>query len=178
MRATVTKGGMKFLVSKESNFMRNPNPKDYENNTDNAHDEEYPINRESNFSFSPNSKDYEGSTNEGQDEEYPPSQYFKSTDDHSEDNIHPNDDENAYTNDNSMMETLLENIVSRIRSKSFHINPRCYSYTRGRAEYLTRRSYINVLISSECCQKDCLKHMDFKFALEKRKRYLSMNKSM
>jgi hypothetical protein len=77
-----------------------------------------------------------------------------------------------------MMEMLPRNIVSRSRSRPFHINPRYSSYTRGRAEYLTRRSSISALISSECCQKDCLKHMDFKFALEKRKRYLSMNKSM
>ena len=41
-----------------------------------------------------------------------------------------------------------------------------------------RRSSISTLISCDCCQKDFLKHMDFKFALEKRKRYLSMNKSM
>jgi len=73
---------------------------------------------------------------------------------------------------------LLGNIVSRSRSKSFRINPRCSSYTRGRVEYLMRRSYMSALISSECCQKDSLKHMDFKFALENRKRYLSMNKSM
>ena len=77
-----------------------------------------------------------------------------------------------------MMEMLPANIVSRSTSRPFCINPRCYSYTRGREEYLTRRSSITALISSECCQKDCLKHMNFKFALEKRKRYLSMNKSM
>ena len=76
------------------------------------------------------------------------------------------------------MEMLQRNIVSRSRSRSFRINARCSSYTRGRAEYLTRRIFINILISSECCQKYCLKRMDFKFSLEKRKRYLSMNKSM
>ena len=48
----------------------------------------------------------------------------------------------------------------------------------GVEKYMTRRSSISASISSECCQKDCLKHMDFKFELEKRKIYLSMNKSM
>jgi len=94
------------------------------------------------------------------------------------DNVPLNDDERPYTNDNAMMEMLPRNIVSRSRRKPFHINASFSSYTRGRAEYLTRRSSISALISSECCQKDCLKHMDFKFALERRKRYLSMNKSM
>ena len=77
-----------------------------------------------------------------------------------------------------MIEMLLANIVSRSRSRPFRINPRCSSYTRGRVVYLTRRSSTNELISSDCCKKDCLKHMDFKFSLEKRKNYLSMNKSM
>ena len=70
------------------------------------------------------------------------------------------------------------NIISRCRSRHFRINPRCSSYIRGRVEYLTRRSYISALISNEFCQNHFLKHMDFKFALEKRKRYLSTNKSM
>jgi hypothetical protein len=39
-------------------------------------------------------------------------------------------------------------------------------------------SSISDLISSECCQKECLKGIDYKYALEKRKTYLSMNKSM
>ena len=73
---------------------------------------------------------------------------------------------------------FLANIVSRSRSRLFRINPRCYSYTRGRVVYLTRRSSISELISSDCCKKDCLKHMDLKFSLEKRNNYLSMNKSM
>ena len=60
---------------------------DYESSIDNAHDKEYLINIESNFPFKPNSKDYDNSTEEGEDEEYPPSQYFKSTTDHSEDKI-------------------------------------------------------------------------------------------
>lgn len=77
-----------------------------------------------------------------------------------------------------MMDMLPRNIVSRSRSRPFRINPRCSSYTRGRAEYLMKRSSISTPISSECCKKDCLKHMDFKFSLEKRKRYLSMDKSM
>jgi len=86
--------------------------------------------------------------------------------------------ENDYTNDDSMMDMLPAIIVSRSRKRSFRINPRCSSYTRGREEYLRRRSSISAPISSECCQKDFLKHMDFKFAFEKRKRDLAMNKSM
>lgn len=73
---------------------------------------------------------------------------------------------------------LPENIVSRSRSRPFCINPRCYSYIRGRIVYLTRISSINKVISSDCCRKDCLKHMDFNFSLEKRKNKFSMNKSM
>jgi len=60
----------------------------------------------------------------------------------------------------------------------FRINARCSSYTMGREEYLMTRSSISALISSECCQKDCWKHMHFKFALDNRNIYLSMNKSM
>lgn len=75
-----------------------------------------------------------------------------------------------------MIEMFPGNIVSTSRSRTFRINQRCSSYTRGREEYLMRRSYISALISSECCQKYCLKHMHFKFALEKRRRYLSINK--
>ena len=126
---------------------------DYESSTDNAHEEEYPLNIESNFPFSPNSKDYDSSTEEGEDEEHPPSQYLKSRADHSVDNIPLNDDENPYTNDDPMMEMLPRNIVLRSRSTPFRINARYSSYTRGRAEYLTRRSSISALISSECCQK-------------------------
>lgn len=151
---------------------------DYESSTNNAHEEEYPLNIESNFPFSRNSKDYDSSTEEGEDEEYPLNQYLKSTIDHSVDNIPLNDDENPYTNDDPIMEMLPSNIVSRNRSRPFCINARCSSYTRGRAEYLTRRSAISALISSECCEKDFLKHMDYKFALESRKRYLPVNKSM
>jgi len=76
------------------------------------------------------------------------------------------------------MEMLLANIVSRSRSGPLCINPICSSYTRGREEYLMRRSSISDLISCECCQKYFLKHMDLKFALEKRKIYFSMNKCM
>jgi len=93
---------------------------DYESSTNNAHDEEYPINIESNFPFSPNSKDYEGSIEEG-------------IDDHREDNIPQNDDKNAYTNDDPIMEMFPGNIVSRSRTRPFCINSRCSIYTRGRA---------------------------------------------
>lgn len=105
---------------------------DYESSTNNALDEEYPIKIESNFPFSPNSKEYESSIEEGKDEECPPGQYFKSTDHHNEDIIPHKDDENAYTNDDPMMEMFLGNIVSRSSSRPFRINPRFSSYTRGR----------------------------------------------
>ena len=107
---------------------------DYESSADNAHEEEYPLNIESNFPFNLNSKDYDNSIEEGEDEEYPPSQYLKSTTDHSVDKIPLNDDENPYTNDDPMMEMLPSNIVSRSRSRPFHINASCSSYTRGRVE--------------------------------------------
>jgi len=79
------------------------------------------------------------------------------------DNIPPKDDENSYIDDDEMMEMLSANIISRSRSRTFCINPRCSSYTKGREKYFTKRISIRNLISSECCQKDCLKHMDFKF---------------
>ena len=97
--------------------------------------------------------------------------------DYSEDNIPPNDDENASIEDNEM-KTLQENIVFRSRSRTFHIIPKYSSYARFRTKYLTQRSSIGDLILGECCRKYFLKHIDFKFSLEKRKRYLSMNKSM
>ena len=75
------------------------------------------------------------------------------------------------------MKLLQANIVTS-RSRLFHINPNYSSYTRVRTTYITRKSSVVHLISSECCRKDCLKHMDFKFAFEKRKIYLSMSKSM
>lgn len=65
--------------------------------------------------------------------------------DHSEDNIPLNDDENAYREDDEMMNMLPKNIVSRIRSIPLHINPRYSVYTRGREEYLMRKSSINDL---------------------------------
>lgn len=77
-----------------------------------------------------------------------------------------------------MGETLQANILSRSRSMRFHINRKYSSYTRDRIEYLRSRSSVNDLISSECCQKYCLKHMDFKFSMEQRKKYLLINKSM
>ena len=77
-----------------------------------------------------------------------------------------------------MMERLPKNIVSRSRSRNFRINPRCSSYIRGRLVYLTRKISISELISSDYYKNDFLKHMDFKFALKKRKNYFSMNKSM
>ena len=98
--------------------------------------------------------------------------------DDSGDNTPPNGDETTSTKDDGMMNLLQENIVTRSRSRPFHINPKHSSYTRVRTKYLTKRSYVIHLISSDCCRRDCLKHMDFNFVLEKRKRYMSMNKSM
>jgi hypothetical protein len=68
--------------------------------------------------------------------------------------------------------------VSRTRIRPFYINPNHSSYTRSRKEFLTKSISISELISSECCQKNCLKRMDYMYSLNKRKTYLSMNKSM
>lgn len=99
-------------------------------------------------------------------------------DDDSGDNIPPNGDETTFTKDDVMMKPLQANIATRSISRPFHINPKHSSYTRARTKYLTTRSSVVHLISSEFCRRDCLKNMDFKFALEKRKTYMSMNKSM
>ena len=99
-------------------------------------------------------------------------------DDDNGDNIPPNGDETTFTKDDGMMKLLQANIATRSRSRPFHINPRHSSYTRARTKYLTTKSYVVHLISSACCRRDCLKNMDFNFALEKRKTYMSMNKSM
>jgi len=40
---------------------------DYESNSDEEQDEEFPINRESHFPLSPNPKDYESNSDEGQE---------------------------------------------------------------------------------------------------------------
>ena len=84
-------------------------------------------------------------------------------DDNSGDNIPPNGDETDFTKDDGMMKPLQENIVTRSRSRPFHINPKHFSYTRVRTKYLTKRSFVVHLISSECCRRDCLKNMDFNF---------------
>ena len=128
-----------------------PNSANYESNSYEERDDEFQKNGVSLCPLSPNSKDYESSSDEEQDES---------------------------SSDDPMMEMLQRNIVSRSRSRPFRINANYSSYTRGRAQYLTRRSSISALISSECCQKNPLKRMDFTFALESKKRYLSMNKSM
>ena len=43
---------------------------DYDSNSDEGRDEEFPINRESHFPLTPNPKDYESSSDEGQDDEF------------------------------------------------------------------------------------------------------------
>jgi hypothetical protein len=71
------------------------------------------------------------------------------------------------------METLKRNIFSRTKIIPFYINPNHSSYTRSRKDFFTKS-----ISSSECCQKNCLKIIDYMYALNKRKIYLSMNKSM
>ena len=128
-------------------------------------------------SLSPNPKDYDNTIDEGEDKQFPPNDNFRGTymgmegdefhnyvqNDHGEDNIHPNDNENAYREDNEMMEMFQANI----RSRPFHINPKQSSYTMDRIEYLKRRRSINELISSECCQKDYFKH-GFQFCIREK----------
>jgi hypothetical protein len=76
------------------------------------------------------------------------------------------------------VETLSRNIVSRTKTRPFYINPNHSSYARTRKEFLTKSISISELISSECCQNNCLKSMDYMYALNKRNIYLSMNKIM
>ena len=77
--------------------------------------------------------------------------------------------------DDEIMDTLQRNIVSRTRTRPFYINPNHSSYTRSRKEFLTKLVSISDLISSECCQKNCLKSMDYMYALNKSNTYYSMN---
>ena len=55
--------------------------------------------------------------------------------DDSGDNIPPNGDETTSTKDNGMMKSLQENIVTKSRSRPFHINPKHSSYTRVRTNF-------------------------------------------
>jgi hypothetical protein len=68
--------------------------------------------------------------------------------------------------------------VSKTKIRPFYIDPKHSFYTRSRKEFITKSISIKELISSECCQNNCLKRMDYMYALNKRKTYLSMNKSM
>jgi hypothetical protein len=88
------------------------------------------------------------------------------------------DKEKPSSEDDEIVETLQRNIVSRTKIRPFYIDPKHSSYTRSRKEFLTKSISIKELISSECCQKNCLKSMDYMYALNKRKTYLAMNKSM
>ena len=45
-------------------------------------------------------------------------------------------------------------------------------------ELLLSSSSITNLISSECCQKHCLKGLGYIYAMDKRNTYLSMNENM
>jgi hypothetical protein len=67
--------------------------------------------------------------------------------------------------------------VFRTNIKPFYIDPKHSSYTRSRKEFLSKSISIKELISSEFCQKNCLKRMDM-YSLSKRKTYLSMIKIM
>jgi hypothetical protein len=88
------------------------------------------------------------------------------------------DKENPSSEDDEIVETLQRNIVSRTRIRPFYINPNHSSYTRSKKEFLTKSFFISELISSECCQHNCLKSMDYMYALNKKNTHLSMNKSM
>jgi hypothetical protein len=88
------------------------------------------------------------------------------------------DEENCSSEDDEIVDTLQRNIVYRTKIIHFYINPNHSSYTRYRKEFLTKSISISELISSECCQNNCLKSMDYMYALNKRKTYLSMNKRM
>jgi hypothetical protein len=88
------------------------------------------------------------------------------------------DKEKPSSEDDEIVETLQGNIVCRTKIKPLYINPKNSSYTRSRKDFLTKSISIKELISSECCQKNCLKRMDYMYALNKRKTYLAMNKSM
>jgi hypothetical protein len=92
--------------------------------------------------------------------------------------IPSSDKENHSSEDDEIVESLQLNIVSRTKTRTFYINPNHSSYTRSRQEFLTKSISISELISSECCQNNCLKSMDYMYALNKRKTYLSMNNSM
>jgi len=91
--------------------------------------------------------------------------------DYSENDIPPSDDV-------EIVKRLQRNIVSKMRTRPFYINPNHYSYTRSMKEFLTKSFSISDLISSDCCQKNCLKSIDYMYALEKRKNYLSINNTM
>jgi hypothetical protein len=69
-------------------------------------------------------------------------------------------------------------MLHRTSTRTFYINPNHSSYTRSRKEFLTKSISISELISSECCQINCLKNMDYMYSLNKRNPYFSMNKRM
>ena len=97
---------------------------------------------------------------------------------HHNENNHPAEDVVA---DIMVQEIQRQNpMQSRIkcRTRPFYVNPKHSSYTRSRKELLTSPSSITHLISSECCHKSCLKSLGYNYVLERRKMYLSMNKSM
>ena len=58
----------------------------------------------------------------------------------------PNGDETASTKDDGMMKPLQANIVTRSRSRPFHINPKHSSYIRVRTKYLTKK-FLSFIVS-------------------------------
>jgi hypothetical protein len=80
--------------------------------------------------------------------------------------------------DDEIVETLQRSIFSRTRDRNFYINPNHSSYKRSRKKFLSKQISISDLTSSECCQNNCLKSMNYMYSLTKRKTYLSIDKSM
>ena len=86
-------------------------------------------------------------------------------------------DEDTNSNeDDAMVHETQRKIVPmskiKCRTRPYYINPKHSIYTRSRKYLLTSPSSITDLISSECFQKQCLKHMHYNCALEKRLEYL------
>jgi hypothetical protein len=78
--------------------------------------------------------------------------------DYSENDIPPSDDV-------QIVERLQRNIMSMTRSIPFYINPKHSSYTRSKKEFLTKSFSIGDLISSDCWHNNCLKSIEYMYAL-------------
>ena len=126
-----------------------PNSKDYESNNDEECDDEFQKNGVSQCPLSPDSKDCESSSDEARDDDFQEIGVSQSPLSLDSKDYESNSDEeqDESSSDDPMMEMLPRNIVSRSRSRPFRINANYSSYTRGRAEYLTRRSSTSALIT-------------------------------